>query len=117
MLSFEDAYTLWRWLPFPRTTKNEGLIDTHGDLAVADEYVTTVIRFVERGIFQLAPVDVLTMLETIMRRISELQPAVTDEERAVAEMQHAYAALLHLVYSGFLDRAPVSHAPGETDVN
>ena len=106
MLSFRDAYTLWRWLPFPRTTNNESLIDTHGDLAIADEHVTTVIRFVERGVFIPAPVDVLTILEGIMRQIEALRADVTDEERVVADMQHAYAALLRAVYSDFLDQEP-----------
>jgi hypothetical protein len=106
MLSFRDAYTLWRSLPFPRGAKSEELAFTHSELAGADEHVTTVIRFVERSVFKPAPVDVLAELEEIMRRIEALRAEVTGEELAVADAQHAYAALLHLVYSGFLGQAP-----------
>lgn len=103
MLSFIDSYTLWRHLPFPSSGSGEGLVLAHSDLAGADEYVTTVIRYVERGIFKPAPVDVLAMLEELMRRIDRLGDVATGSDQTVARLQHAYAALLHLVYRQFLE--------------
>ncbi|WP_336158720.1 hypothetical protein [Amycolatopsis sp. VC5-11] len=106
MLSFQDAYTLWRWLPFPRGVFHDVLAGTKGDLAGADEYVTTVIRFVERGIFIPAPVDVLADLDRIIGRIEAVNRGLTEEEQISADQQHAYAVLLKIVYAGFLSQAP-----------
>jgi hypothetical protein len=103
MLSFMDSYTLWRHLPFPSSGPGEGLVLAHDDLAEADEYVTTVIRYVECGIFKPAPVDVLAMLQELMHRIDRLGGVATGGEQAAARSQHAYAALLHLVYRQFLE--------------
>ncbi|MFK4149866.1 hypothetical protein [Streptomyces sp. NPDC004065] len=104
-----DAYALWRNLPFPRSGSSRELILAHSDLAEADEYVTTVIRFVERGIFKPAPVDVLAMLQELMQRIDRLGETVSSPDQAVARSQHAYAALLDLVYRQFLELGP-SHS-------
>ncbi|MEV6900191.1 hypothetical protein [Amycolatopsis sp. NPDC051372] len=88
------------------------MISTYHDLADAAEYVTTVIRFVDRGIFKPAPVDLLSMLDEIMGRIEAASAEMaesaemTADERAVADHQHAYAALLHLLYSEFLKQKP-----------
>ncbi|WP_371655247.1 MULTISPECIES: hypothetical protein [unclassified Streptomyces] len=98
-----DAYTLWRNLPFPRSGASKDLILTHSDLAEADEYVTTVIRYVERGIFKPAPVDVLSMLQALMHRIDRLGGVASGGDEAVARSQHAYAALLDLIYRQFLE--------------
>ncbi|MER6075800.1 hypothetical protein ABT187_45025 [Streptomyces sp. NPDC001817] len=98
-----DSYTLWRRLPFPSGGSTQGLKMTYADLAEADEYITTVIRFVESGIFKPVPVDVLAMLEELMQRIDRLGDAASDGDQAVARSQHAYAALLHLVYRQFLE--------------
>jgi hypothetical protein len=106
MLEFMDAYTLWRELPFPRSGSSKELILTHSDLAEIDEYVTTVIRYVERGIFKPAPVDVLSMLQDLMRRIDRLGDSVSGVDQVVARSQHAYAALLDLVYRQFLHAGP-----------
>ncbi|GAA1686324.1 hypothetical protein GCM10009733_098740 [Nonomuraea maheshkhaliensis] len=103
MMSFMDSYTLWRQVPFPKSGADEGLILAHSDLAGADEYVTTVIRYVERGIFKPAPVDVLALLRELMHRIDRLGNKASGGDRVVARSQHAYAALLHLVYSQFLE--------------
>ncbi|MCZ7459750.1 hypothetical protein [Streptomyces sp. WMMC940] len=103
MLSFMDAYTLWRNLPFPRSGSSKDLILAHSDLAEADEYVTTVIRYVERGIFKPAPVDVLSTLQALMQRIDRLGEMTSGGDQAVAHSQHAYAALLDLVYRQFLE--------------
>ncbi|MEU2879999.1 hypothetical protein [Streptomyces sp. NPDC007070] len=103
MLDFMDAYTLWRNLPFPRSGAGEELILAHSDLAEVDEYVTTVIRFVERGIFKPAPVDVLAMLQELMQRIDRLTETASSSDRPVALSQHAYAALLDLLYRQFLE--------------
>ena len=103
LLRFTDSYTLWRLLPFPASGSHEGLIKAHGDLAEADEYVTTVIRYVERGIFKPAPIDVLALLEELMCRIDLLGDTAIEDDRMAARSQHAYAALLDLVYRQFLD--------------
>ncbi|WP_159041002.1 hypothetical protein [Streptomyces sp. FxanaA7] len=103
MLSFMDAYTLWRSLPFPRSGSSSDLILARSDLAEADEYVTTVIRYVERGVFKPAPVNVLTMLQELMQRIDRISERASDDDRAIARSQHAYAALLDLVYRQFLE--------------
>ncbi|MEV0537169.1 hypothetical protein [Kitasatospora sp. NPDC050463] len=103
MLSFMDSYTLWRHLPFPSSGPGEDLVLAHSDLAEADEYVTTVIRYVERGIFKPAPVDVPAMLQELMHRIDRLGGVATGGKQAAARSQHAYAALLHLVYQQFLE--------------
>lgn len=102
-LSFMDSYILWRNLPFPRAGKNTALIATKSDLVDADEYVTTVIRFVERGIYKPAPVDVLEMLQDIMERTTRLSDELTDDDQITARFQHAYAALLDTVYRHFVD--------------
>jgi hypothetical protein len=104
-LSFVDSYTLWRCLPFPQSGSSEGLIATHSDLAEADEYVTTVIRFVERRIYRPAPVDVLALLQDILQRTDRLSDGVSDDDLRAARSQHAYAALLELVYRQFLQAA------------
>lgn len=103
MLSFMDAYILWRNLPFPRSGSSKDLILARSDLAEADEYVTTVIRYVERGIFKPAPVDVLMMLQALMQRIDRIGDTASGGDQAVARSQHAYAALLDLVYRQFLE--------------
>jgi hypothetical protein len=102
-LTFMDSYTRWCRLPFPSGGSTEGLKMTYADLAEADEYVTTVIRFVERGIFKPAPVDLLAMLEELMQRINRLRDTASGEDQAVVRSQHAYAALLDLVYRQFLE--------------
>ncbi|MFJ6671873.1 hypothetical protein ACIQMJ_12265 [Actinosynnema sp. NPDC091369] len=63
--------------------------------------MTTVIRYVERGIFTPAPVDVLAELEDIAQRIDRVE-AASGRDREVGRAQHAYAALLALVYRQFL---------------
>ncbi|MEV7679806.1 hypothetical protein AB0O64_14780 [Streptomyces sp. NPDC088341] len=98
-----DAYILWRNLPFPRSGSSKDLILARSDLAEADEYVTTVIRYVERGIFKPAPVDVLMMLQALMQRIDRIGDTASGGDQAVARSQHAYAALLDLVYRQFLE--------------
>lgn len=103
MLSFEDSYTLWSHLPFPRTSKNGDLILAHSDLAVYDEYAVVVTRFVEEGIFKPAPVDLLAELEELMERIDRISGGVVGKDLVAARFQHAYAALLHLVYGQFLE--------------
>jgi hypothetical protein len=61
---------------------------------------------VERGIYKPAPVDVLALLQNILRRTDRLSDDVSsDSDREVARSQHAYAALLDLVYRQFLQGA------------
>ncbi|MBN9747923.1 hypothetical protein DMP23_43735 [Amycolatopsis sp. A1MSW2902] len=106
MLSFQDAYMLWRWLPFPRGVLNHPLGDTKGELAGTEEYVATVIRFVERGIFIPAQIDVLARLDRIIGRIEALNSGLTEEQQISADQQHAYAVLMKIIYAGFLSQAP-----------
>ncbi|MEU8972346.1 hypothetical protein AB0D11_24260 [Streptomyces monashensis] len=98
-----DSYTLWYSLPFPSGGSTKDLKATYADLAEADEYATTVIRFVERGIFKPAPVDLLAMLEELMHRIDRIGDTASGDDKAVARRQHAYASLLDLVYRQFLE--------------
>ncbi|MGI5484648.1 hypothetical protein [Streptomyces lavendofoliae] len=102
MLSFIDAYTLWRSLPLPRSGPLEESALLRSDLALADEYVTTVIRFVEHGVFKPAVPDALALLDEILERAERLGEGADAEIRETARCQHAYAALLRLVYSEFL---------------
>jgi hypothetical protein len=101
-----DSYVLWRRGGFPGPGSSKGLKLTYADLAEVDEYVTTVIRFVERGIHQPAPVDVLGMLDALMERIERLAAESSEEDLKVARAQHAYAALAALLYRQFLEAAP-----------
>ncbi|MFJ6833635.1 hypothetical protein [Streptomyces sp. NPDC091209] len=82
---------------------------TYADLAEVDEYVTTVIRFVERGIFKPSPADVLSILDELMERIGQLGAESSGKDLEVARAQHAYAALMALVYRKFLE---VAHPAG-----
>lgn len=111
-MKFIDSYTLWRRLPFPPSGSDENLILIHSDLAVADEYITTVIRFVERGVFKPAPVDVLSLLKDVMDRISQLSEGALENNQSAVRFQHAYAALLDQVYRQFLVAAGESLTEG-----
>ncbi|MGW4518600.1 hypothetical protein ACWEO4_43405 [Streptomyces sp. NPDC004393] len=104
-LTFMDSYTLWRRMPFPSGGPTEDLKMTYADLAEVDEYVTTVIRFVERGIFKPSPADVLSILDELMERIDRLCEESSGKDLEVARAQHAYAALMALVYRQFLAAA------------
>ncbi|WP_143446250.1 hypothetical protein [Kibdelosporangium aridum] len=106
-----DAYTLWREVRIPRTGPGEDLIMTHSDLVLADLYVTTVIRYVEEGVFKLAPTDVLALLEELMRRIEQIDVSESEEHQAAARAQHAYAALLYLLYQQFLEIGASQETP------
>lgn len=103
MLSFIDAYTLWRSLPLPRSGPLEESIRIRSDLVLADEYVTTVIRFVERGVVRPAVPDALAFLDEILERTERLGEKGDPETREIARSQHAYAALLPLGHSKFLE--------------
>ncbi|MFD9123649.1 hypothetical protein [Kitasatospora sp. NPDC059571] len=107
MIEFMDAYALWRAMPFPRGGR-AGFAEIHGDLAVADEYTTTVIHFVEKGVFRPAPVDVLAYLDQLMVRIDRLAEGADADVLAAVRAYHAYAVLLRLVHETCLaegDRA------------
>ncbi|MGW4564369.1 hypothetical protein ACWEN3_18770 [Streptomyces sp. NPDC004561] len=101
-LTFMDSYTIWCRHPFPSSGSTQALKMTYADLAEADEYVTTIIRFVEDGVFKPARVDLLAMLEELMQRIDQLTETASEKDQAVVRSQHAYAALLDLVYRQFL---------------
>ncbi|MEV6609817.1 hypothetical protein [Kutzneria sp. NPDC051319] len=94
---------LWRAAPVPRSGPLAESIDIRSDLMVADNYVTTVIQFVEHGVFSPAVPDVLGFLEKIMQRIDKLIAEGDLETREIARYQHAYAAVMHLIYSQFLE--------------
>ncbi|HVK22813.1 MAG TPA: hypothetical protein VM677_15760 [Actinokineospora sp.] len=109
-LSFIDAYTIWRGQPFPGSGKNEVLIGVRHDLAEADEYVTTVIRFVDHGIHRpMQQTDVLAFLDEILERVARFAEAASGKDLEIARSQHAYAAILRLVYAQFLELAPSEH--------
>ncbi|MQY10775.1 hypothetical protein SRB5_08880 [Streptomyces sp. RB5] len=103
MLGFVDSYVLWRKTPFPMGGSSADLKMTYADLADADEYLTTVIRFVERGIFRPAPTDVPALLGDLMERIDRIALHASGDDAEVCRTQHAYAALMAVVYRGFLD--------------
>ena len=67
-----DAYTLWRALPFPGGAFGDELPHIHEDLAMADNYVTTVIRFVEQGVFKPVVPNVLEYIDSILVRTERL---------------------------------------------
>jgi hypothetical protein len=102
-LNFMDSYILWRRVPFPSGGSTESLKMTYADLAEVDEYVTTVIRFVERGIFKPSSADVLSILDGLTARIDQLCKELSGNDLEVARAQHAYAALMTLVYRQFLE--------------
>jgi hypothetical protein len=103
-LGFMDAYTLWRWLPFPPNGPGKELILTHSELVSAETlHVTVVIRFVEQGIFKPSVVDVLGVLRETMLAIERIEDGATGEELQSARKQHAYAVLLYQVYRQFLE--------------
>lgn len=111
MLSLMDSYTLWRQLPFPPNGPGKDLIMTHGQLASIDEYVTKVILYVEKGIYKLAPVDVLAMLRELMHEIEQIDVGESERHQVSARAQHAYAALLYLLYQQFLEIGASQETP------
>lgn len=102
MLSFMDAYTLWRALPFPGGAFGDELPHIHSDLALADHYVTAVIRFVEEGVFKPVVPNVLDEIDSVLLRSGRLLDDPQAEVRALAQQLHAYAALLRLIYAEYL---------------
>ncbi|MFF3619816.1 hypothetical protein [Streptomyces sp. NPDC002467] len=107
-LTLMDSYTLWRRMPFPSGGATEGLRMTYADLAEVDEYLTTVIRFIERGIFKPSPADVPAIVSELMERIDRLCAESSGKDLEVARAQHAYAALMALLYRQFLEAAPAA---------
>ncbi|MEU9194477.1 hypothetical protein [Streptomyces hundungensis] len=109
MSQFTEDYALWRRLPFPRLRggdtilrAGENLALIHGDLAAADEHLTQVILFVEKGIFKPARGDVMGVLGEIISRLERFGEGVEMEEREVIEAHYRYAVLLHRIYGEFL---------------
>ncbi|MGW6245477.1 hypothetical protein [Streptomyces roseolus] len=104
-----EDYALWRGSPFPdlrrgdvleRAGDNLALI--HGDLASADEHVTQVISFVEKGIFQPSRADVMAMLDRVISRLERFGEGVPTGEREVIDAHLRYAQMLHRIYGEFL---------------
>ncbi|MBQ1010823.1 hypothetical protein KBX53_07655 [Micromonospora sp. M51] len=109
MPDFMDDYALWRRAPFPRLRRGDNLFRRgenlaliHGDLALADEHTTQVIRLVDDGVFKPAREDVMSLLEGIITRLERFGEGATAEEREVIDAHYQYAALLHRVYGQFL---------------
>lgn len=69
---------------------------------MVDEYVMAVIRFVERGVFKPVVPDVLERIDAILERTERLLGDPDATVRTVAQEQHAYAALVRLLYAEFL---------------
>ncbi|MEU8171906.1 hypothetical protein AB0C14_03435 [Microbispora hainanensis] len=83
-----------------RSGENLALI--HGDLALADEHVTQVILFVDKGIFRPSRADVMGLLEGVISRLERFGESMTVEEREVVDAHYRYAVLLHQIYAEFL---------------
>ncbi|MFF3381154.1 hypothetical protein ACFYXF_50430 [Streptomyces sp. NPDC002680] len=109
MSDFMEDYALWRSLPFPGLRRGQNLLRAgenlaliHGDLAAADEHVTQVILFVDRGVFEPSRADVMGSLEGIISRLERFTEGMTAEEREAVEDHCRYAVLLHRIYGEFL---------------
>ncbi|MFI9380644.1 hypothetical protein [Kutzneria sp. NPDC052558] len=98
-----DAYLLWRAAPVPQSGSLEESADIRVGLMVADHYVSTVVPFVQRGVFQPAVPDVLEFLDRLVERIDKLIEEADSETVEIARYQHAYAMLQRTVYSQFLE--------------
>ncbi|MFB7264846.1 hypothetical protein ACFCXH_22240 [Streptomyces nojiriensis] len=109
MSDFMEGYALWRRLPFPRLRRGQNLLRAgenlaliHGDLALADERVTQVILFVDEGIFEPSPGDVMGLLEGVISRLERFGEGATAEEMEVIDAHYRYSVLLHRIYGEFL---------------
>ncbi|GAA1268811.1 hypothetical protein GCM10009665_66750 [Kitasatospora nipponensis] len=102
-LSFMDAYTLWHRVPYPPAGSTEELRVIRGDLGEADEHTAVVKGFMRTGRFRPSGADVLAELDSIMTRTDALCAEYSGEALATAREIHAYAAVLAIVYRGFLE--------------
>jgi hypothetical protein len=108
-----EDYTVWRRLPFPGLRRGEELLRAgenlaliHGDLALADEYMTQVILFVEEGVFRPSRVDVMGLLEGVISRLERFGEGLVAADREIVDGHHRYAVLLHRIYGEFLRMGP-----------
>ena len=106
MLDFQDAYTLWRRHRIPAQGRGAVLPETFSDLVLADHYVTTVIEFVEKGVYKPAVPDVLGFIAALRERLERAADQESPELRQIALEQRAYAGLLRVVYEQFLALDP-----------
>ncbi|MET8545836.1 hypothetical protein ABZW03_35150 [Kitasatospora sp. NPDC004799] len=101
-LSFTDAYTIWRRLPFPSYGSTRELGFLRADLGTAYEYVMVVHAYMRTGEFRPSGANVLAELDDAMARADALCAEYSGEDLEVAREMRAYAALLAVVYRGFL---------------
>ncbi|MFJ6384893.1 hypothetical protein ACIQI7_33395 [Kitasatospora sp. NPDC092039] len=101
-LSFADAYTLWRGHPFPPYGSTRELGVLRADLGTAYEYVMVVHAYMRTGEFRPSGADVLAELDDAIARADALCAEYSGEDLEVAREMRSYAALLAVVYQGFL---------------
>ncbi|PYC68190.1 hypothetical protein C7C46_29250 [Streptomyces tateyamensis] len=102
-LSFMDAYTLWHRIPYPPVGSTPELRVLRGDLGEADEHASVVKGFMGTGLFRPSGADVLAELHSIKARTDALCAEYSGDALANAREIHAYAAVLAIVYRGFLE--------------
>ncbi|MFJ7280999.1 hypothetical protein [Kitasatospora sp. NPDC098663] len=101
-LSFVDAYTIWSHVPYPPHGTTRELRALRADLAIAHEHTTGAVVFMRTGAFRPSGADVLAELGEVIAQADVLCGEYSGEDLAVAREIHAYAALLAIVYRGFL---------------
>ncbi|ROP32919.1 hypothetical protein [Couchioplanes caeruleus] len=101
-LSFIDAYTLWRRVPYPPKGSTRELRDIRADLGEADEHASVVNAFVRTGVFRPSGADVLAELDNVIARADALCAEYSGSDLLAAREVHAYATLVAIVYQGFL---------------
>ncbi|MFD5415770.1 hypothetical protein [Streptomyces nojiriensis] len=102
-LSFMDAYTLWRRIPYPPSGSTQELRVIRADLGEADEHASVVSAFMRTGAFRPSGADVLAELDGVIARADALCAEYSGSDLAVAREVHAYATLMAIVYRGFLE--------------
>ncbi|HTI23446.1 MAG TPA: hypothetical protein VL652_20795 [Kutzneria sp.] len=102
-LSFMDAYTLWRRLPYPPKPSGSELEPAFFALAEADMHAEAVIAFVRTGVFRLSAGDVVAEAAAIVAQVEALDEESLGDDLAVARELHAYAMLLGVLYQRFLE--------------
>lgn len=102
-LSFMDAYTLWRRLPYPPKPSVSELKLARFDLAEADMHADVVVAFVRTGRFRPSAADVVAEAAAIVAQVEAVDEESLGDDLAVARELHAYAALLGILYQRFLE--------------
>ncbi|GGN01914.1 hypothetical protein FHR83_000838 [Actinoplanes campanulatus] len=101
-LSFMDAFTLWCRAPYPSLGSTPELKSLRADLGAADEQASVVKAFLRTGRFRPSGADVLAELGDIVSRADAMCAEYEGSDLEAAREIRAYAALLAVVYAGFL---------------